>query len=268
MRLCRIALLAAVLGCPAAASADEPAALAEARRLYNAGRFDAAIESAAAARKQAAFADAAALVMARAYLERFRAAGEPADLTSARHTLLAVRAPSLSQRDQVDLLIGLGQTLFLNDVFGPAAELFATALARAELLSAADRALLLDWWASAIDREAQSRGPEGRPPLFARIATRMQEEIAVNPGSAVANYWLAVAARGEGDLERAWDAAVAAWVRSPLIPATRDTLRADIDRFVLDALIPERVRPRPARDQEDAAAALRAEWEGVKDLWR
>ena len=38
----------------------------------------------------------------------------------------------------------------------------------------------------------------------------MDDEIQRDPGSAVANYWLAVAARGAGDLDGAWNAAIAA----------------------------------------------------------
>lgn len=267
MRFCRAVLVVAGLAWALPAGAAESAALAEARAMYNAGRYDAAISSASEARKQSRYADAAALVMARSYLERYRLNAEPDDLASARAALLGIRASALSARDQVDLLIGLGQTLYLEQAFGAAAELYDTAWSRASVLSARDRALLLDWWASAVDREAETRAADRRAPLFAGIAARMEEELRVDPGSGVANYWLAVAARGMGDLDRAWDAAVAGWVRSSLAPATAATLREDLDRLVTQALIPERVRPRPAREQADATAALRAEWDRLKQDW-
>jgi hypothetical protein len=252
---------------PPAAFADEPAALAKARALYNAANYDGAIEAATAVRQQPEWADAAALVISRSYLERFRLRHEQTDFVAALETLSTIRAAALSARDQLDLLIGLGQSLYLDDSFGPAAELFDTALNRASMLSARDRLLLLDWWATALDSEAQSRPVDRRTNVFRRIATRMEEELRQDPGNRVANYWLAAAARGTGDLERAWDASIAAWVRASLSPDSA-ALRADLDRLVTTALIPERIRLRPAREQEDAANALRSEWDLIKQQWK
>lgn len=252
---------------PAAAHADEPAALAKARALYNAANYDAAIEAAAVVRQQPQWADAAALVIARSFLERHRLRSEPADLTAAVDTLSTIRAAALSPRDQLDLLIGLGQSLYLGETFGAAAELFDTALTRASMLSAKDRLLLLDWWATALDREAQSRPADRRPGVFSRIALRMEAELREDPANRVANYWLAFAARGTGDLERAWDASIAAWVRGSL-SADSAALRADLDRLVTTALIPERVRLRPAREQADAETVLRTQWDLIKQQWK
>jgi hypothetical protein len=86
-----------------------------------------------------------------------------------------------------------------------------------------------------------------------------------NPGSASANYWRAVAARTAGDVDTAWDAAVAAWVRAALSPAAAQ-LRTDIDRLMTDALIPERARLH--RDQPDAVEAMRSEWSQIKEQWK
>ena len=135
------------------------------------------------------------------------------------------------------------------------------------MLGARDRAKLLDWWATALDRQAQARPAERRIPVFARIVDRMQEELRGEPGSAIANYWLVVATRGAGDLDRAWDAAVAGWVRASLGPDTAD-LRAELDRVVSEALIPERARTRQAREQQEASAAMHAEWDQVKSAWK
>jgi hypothetical protein len=268
MRHCRafaLVLLLVASGSGAAVAA-EPPALAKARALYNAGNYDGAIESAAAVRGDKQFGDTAALVLARAHLERYRLDGSLADLATARDALGGVQRAALSPRDQVDLLIGLGQTLYFGDQFGAAAQLFAMALEDATLLPPRDRNLLLDWWASALDREAASRPAEQRPPFFARIGERMEAELVAEPGSAVANYWLVAAARGQGDVERAWDNAVAAWVRARLAPETATRLRADLERLVVEALIPERARTRPAR--EDPEVALRVEWERVKENWK
>ena len=263
MVLAMAALLAAHV-----ADAAEPAALTRARTLYNAADYDGAIAAAALARTQTPAADAAALVEARARLERFRRNADPEDLLAARDALNTIRASALAGRDQVDFLVGLGQSLYLTDFFGAAADLFDTALERSAPLPDRDRMLLLDWWATAVDREAQVASPERRGRLAAQITTRMQDELRRDPGSAPANYWLAVAARAAGDLDAAWDAAVAAWVRAPLDSATSVWLRSDIDHLVTQAIIPERARTRPAREQADATEAFRSQWESVKQQWK
>lgn len=256
------------LAAPAPAWAAEHPSLARARVLYNAADYDGAIDAAAAARPDPASADAAGLVMARAHLERYRLRAEPADLTRAREMLTMVRAPSLSVRDRLDLLIGYGQALYLGDLFGAAAELFDNALGRADALAERDRLLLLDWWATAMDREAQRRPADRRAALFSDVIRRMEEQLRDDPASAPANYWLAAAARSAGDIERAWHAAVAGWVRAGLRPESAERLRTDLDRLVTQVLVPARARSRPVREQEAAAAAYQSEWDAVKTSWK
>jgi len=269
MRTFVVIVVALVLtGAGSTAWANEPPALAKARTLYNAGDFDGAIDAASVARKDEAWADAAALVVARSHLELYRERADAEDLSAARAALGAVRVASLMPRDQVDLIVGLGQSLYLSEIYGAAAELFDTALSRASLLAPRDRLLLLDWWATALDREAQSRPADRRVRVFERISARMNEEIQRDPGNAVANYWLAVSARGAGDIDGAWNSAVAAWVRSTLSPDTTSRLRDDLDRLVTQALIPERSRTVAAREPQEAVAALKTEWEMIKQQWK
>jgi hypothetical protein len=269
MRTCGLIVVALLLtSVGSTVWANEPPALAKARALYNAGDFDGAIEAASAARKDAEWADTAALVVARAHLEKYRERADAEDLAAARAALGAVRAAVLTPRDQVDLIVGLGLSLYLGETYGAAAELFETALGRAALLAPRDRLLLLDWWATALDREAQIRPADRRARVFERIASRMNEEIQRDPGSPVANYWLAVSARGAGDIDGAWNFAVAAWVRSTLSPDTTERLRDDLDRLVTQALIAERSRTLASREPQDAVAALKTEWELVKQQWK
>ena len=272
MRTCgALLVLLSLLLAPAVLHAAEHPSLAKARMLYNAGEFDAAIAAAEVARADPASADAAALVAARAHLERYRLrTGNADDLTAARQILSQVRIDALLPRDQMDLLVGLGQALYLADTFGAAAELFDAALSRAMSLSALsvrERSMLLDWWANAVDREAQRLGAERRASLMRPVVERMEEELYQDPGNATANYWLAVAARGAGDTDRSWHAAIAAWVRAPMEPGTAATLRGNIDKFVATVLIPERARMRPVAEQQAALAELQAEWELVKQQW-
>lgn len=262
------ALLLMLLVTGAPAWAAEHPALAKARALYNAADYDAAIGAATVARTDPPSTDAATLVTARSYLERYRVRLDPGDLVAARVALSTIRPAALSPRDRVDLFVGLGQALYLGEAFGAAAELFDTALGQSALLNARDRLLLLDWWATAVDREAQQVAVDRRMPLLARVVDRMENELRLDPGNAAANYWLAVSARGSGDVERAWHAAVAGWVRAMLRPESAAALRSDLDRLVTEVLILERARARPVDEQQEAQAALRAEWEAVKSQWQ
>ena len=268
MRRCAFAVVLVVL-VGGIALAAEPVPLARARAFYNNADYDAAIAAATEAVKVPAAADAASLVLARAHLERYRQRADPSDLTAAREALRSVRQQALTPRDRVDLLIGLGQSLFLSEAFGAAAELFETALVQSAPLSPRARTLLLDWWASALDREAQSRTIDRRGPVFERMIERMEQELRTDPASAPASYWLAAASRGAGDLDRAWDAAIAGWVRAALTPASAEALRGDLDRLVTQALVPERVRRQSAgRDPQELTASLLAEWELIKTQWK
>jgi len=261
-------VLAGAFGAPIALEAAESPALARSRTLYNAGDYEGAIDAASVARRDAQWADAAALVIARSRLERYRQTRNASELSDAREALQSVRSTSLSPRDQVDLLIGLGQALFLAEVYGPAADLFDTALDKATLLNPRDRTHLLDWWATAHDYDAQKLPYERRAPVYQRIADRMSLELRDDPANGAANYWQVVAARGVGDLDRAWNAAIAGWVRSTLDSAGTAQLRGDLDRVVEQALIPERARSNPAREGPDQVEALRAEWALVKQNWK
>ena len=221
-----------VMGAASVVTAAEPPALLKARQLYNAADYDGAILAAEEARRAPQWADTASLVLARSYLERYRQRTDPTDLMAGREALESIDASALPPRESVDLLVGMGQYLYLSDAFGASAELFDSALAQGYLLNGQERLLLLDWWANALDRSAQARPSDRRPAVFHRLVAAMEEELRRDAASPVANYWLAAGARGAGDVERAWDAAVAGWVRSKLWPETAARVRGDLDRLV------------------------------------
>jgi hypothetical protein len=97
---------------------------------------------------------------------------------------------------------------------------------------------------------------------YERIRARMREEVARRPGSPTAAYWLAAAARSQGDLEGAWEAAEAGWVRASLAPDRGVALRADLDRLMMVAIVPER-----ARATGQPGDALLLEWLKFKERW-
>jgi hypothetical protein len=214
-----------------------------------------------------AVADAAAIVQARAHLERYRQQADPADLSAARAALSAVHAAALNARDRIEFLLALGQSLFLEDDFGAAGEIFESALDSAWEDASLHEALL-DWWASAIERQAATLSRELRQAAFERLDGRMRGELANDATSATATYWSIVALRGSGNALRAWDAAVAGWARARLMGDRTAAFRADINRLVLEGIIPDRVRPLPAEQRAAAEAQLKADWELVKEKWK
>ena len=254
------ATVLALLAVTAARGADDPLALA--RLLYNQHQFRAAISAADQARLTPAHADAADLVAARASLEQFRASNEPDDLAKARERLRRVDPQKLSASERVEYLIGIGEALYLDDSFGAAADVFDSVLKGTDLVSVAARQELLDWWATSLDRDAKPRPEIERRITYQRIRTRMEEELASHPGNGAALYWLAAAARGQGDLQGAWDAAEAGWVRAPLTTDRGTALRAELDQLVLQVIAPER-----ARVTAQPPDTLRQDWERFKEKW-
>jgi hypothetical protein len=249
--------------------------LAEARRLYNEHRYEEAAKVAAEARAIPELASEASVVYARALLERYRETSDRVAIDQAREALKHVESAALGRRDAVEFLIALGQALYLDDQFSlgdrysAAAAQFELALVSADVLDPASRDLLFEWWALSLDRQAQ-QGPESaRRPIYARMLERAEQEMASTTASASAPYWLAAAAHGVDDLPRALGAATAAWIRAGSLGASGAKLRDDLDRLVVDVLLPERARQlAPNIDPKPALALLRAQWQELKVQWR
>jgi hypothetical protein len=264
-------LLLALAVCPAAAQ-KKVDSVAVARLAYNEGNLDAAIEAAQSAMADPRTSAEARIIVGRALIERYRRTAQPPDLEAARTTLLEAGATPLPALLRVEWLIGAAQTLYFEDQFGAAATLLGSLLAdpRSDQSVPGGRDRLLDWWATAEDRVAQTRETSARRIEYTRLSRRLAEELERDPTLGTAAYWQVVAARGEGDVDRAWELAQAAWVRAPLAPDRGAQLRADLDRIVTQALIPERARRSAGRDQEkqlSQATALRDAWETFKQRW-
>jgi hypothetical protein len=259
----QLALLFLVVGAPALSAADKVDPLLEARQLYNQRQFDAALEAAERARLTPGMAQRADLIAARAYLERFRATGAPDDLTHARERLRRIDPKQFDVMERNEFIVGLGEGLYFDESFGAAAEVFQTVLDAAAGLPADPRDRVLEWWAIAVDRDAWPRPEPSRETAYQQLRARMRDELTKRPGSPTAAYWLAAAARAQGDLQAAWDAAEAGWVRASLANERGAVLRDDLNRLMLVAIIPER-----ARLLEQPPENLAIEWEQFKDRWR
>jgi hypothetical protein len=266
LRSSALSAILVILFCTSAAA--QRADLAKARALYNQRQFDGAIEAAAVAQKQTETADAATVVLARAHLERYRERANPEDLSAARVALGTVRVSNLDTRDHVDFLMALGEALFFEDDYGAAATLFESGIDHAIAQGTETGEAMLEWWGSAVERYADGLERDARVNGFKRLRERMARELARNPGSAAAAYFLVVATRGSDQPVDAWDAAIAGWVRARLAGARSASLRADLDKLVLEGIIPDRVRATPAERREQTESDLRGEWAVVKERWK
>jgi hypothetical protein len=238
-----------------------------ARQLYNEQQYDAAIAAAQEALGQPPFADAAAVVMGRAHLERYRSGSNAEDLTAARESLITVDSSRLAPRERYELLVGLGVLLYFEEHYGASSELFGAALDGAIGSEPSSREMVLDWWAIALDHAAQAEADAGRRTLYARLLERVEPAAAGDSPSAAAMYWVAAAAAGMDDFGRAWHAAIAAWIRAPLAAGSRATLRADLERLVQQAIIPGRAMARmPGIDTRQTIAEMQSEWSAIKEL--
>jgi hypothetical protein len=258
--LFRVFALSLLIPAASLEAADDP--LTRARLLYNQRQFEEAVNAAEQARLTPAHADLADLVAARAYLERFRESASSDDLTNARDRLRRLDPLRFPPRERVEYIVGLGETLFFDDAFGAAAAVFDSVLSGGESMSTDARERVLDWWATAVDHEAKPRPDIDRHDIYQRIRLRMRDEIATRPANGTAAYWLAASAQAQGDLQAAWDAAQAAWVRAPLATDRGAALRADLDRLVLRAIVPDR-----AKILGQPADTLRTQWEEFKERW-
>ncbi|HEY2431728.1 MAG TPA: hypothetical protein VGI12_03570 [Vicinamibacterales bacterium] len=262
-----VVALLVVAGPAAAASSRKQDPLAAARQFYNLGQYEQAIAAAQEAATHPAAAGSARLIMARSRLERYRTTAAPGDLDDARADLRAVDPLQLEARERIELQVGLGELFYLEERFGAAAELLAPVIERTASQAPDAHVRALDWWASAVDRQAQALPASDRAPMYTRLIARMEEELRREPGSPAAAYWIAAAARASGDLDRAWSAAMAGWVSATLARDRGVALRADLDKLVTEGIIPDRAGRAPAQERRQTVAALAAEWETFKSGW-
>ncbi len=241
--------------------------LAAARQHYNAGRFDEATALATRAWQQSKSA-AAAVVLARSKLEWFRTTGDRVDLESARDLLRAIDPRPLPPAERSEWELGIAGALYLSGDFGPAAEILDRLL-HDGAAAGADRDRLVDWWANAVDRVAQALPREERTRRYTRLMERLALELSRHPESVASAYWMVAAARGAGDANRAWNLAVAGWVRAG---RAGGTLRADLDRLVLQGVIPDLAAARTEGSHDfrvviEAMVELASRWEEIKEQW-
>ena len=215
------------LNAPAAfAAALDRGALARARIAYNEGRYDAAIGAARQSLEVADQVDAARLVLARALLERYRAAAEPR--TSSKHATRCApwmpRACAAGERDE--LLVGFGQWLFLTGRFGAAAGLFESALGSGDDVARHARSP-----ARLVGQRTRSRGA-GRATATRTRSTRTCARRGWNrkrgrsPRRAARPVTgLPRPRAGLGELDRAWQAAMAAGCGPACTQIAADVLR-------------------------------------------
>ena len=263
----------ALLSVAAPSSAAGQSDLEKARAMYNEGRFEESIAAAAVAKHKPVSVPSATLIEARARLERFRQNGDAGDLGAARAALVSLNPRVLAPQEIIEWQIGIGTALFLENQPGPAAEMFATVLPAArERLSSAELDKLVEWWASTVARVAESQTGSARKDAYTAMLSAVRNELERNPLSWPASYWLVVAARGAGNLDDSWNAAITAWIRAGSQPEGV-SVRGDLDRFVTQTLIPERAQARTgqrldSKTTETEIAAQTEQWRALVEHWR
>jgi hypothetical protein len=270
LRAVFVAVWALVLVCPGLSWAQSD--LERARMLYNSGQFEESIAAATSAKSKPAAGPSATLIIARSRLERFRTIGDPKELAAARAELISLNPRNLAPQEAIEWQIGVGTALFLENQVGPAAEMFASVLPAARgRLTPAEFEKLLEWWGTTVTRLAESLTGEARKHAYERLRADARLEMERNPLSRPATYWTVVALRGAGDLNAAWDAAAAGWIRSGSQPESTQ-LRTDLDRFVMETLIPERAQARTgqrpdAKPTATEIAEMTEEWRAIGARW-
>jgi hypothetical protein len=151
--------------------------------------------------------------------------------------------------------------------------MFSTILPTARTrLGQAEIDKLVEWWASTAARVAESQTGDARKAAYVEMLKGVREEIGRNPLSWPASYWLVVAARGAGDFESAWNAAVTGWIRAGSRQDGQQH-REDLGRFVTQTLIPERAQARTgqrldAQVTQTEIAALTEQWRALTEHWQ
>ena len=247
------AIAVLLLVCPAMAAAQSD--LERARSLYNAGMFDESIAAAAVAKKKTAAAPSATLIAARARLELFRQKQRsPGPGGRARGSCFTESARSCAAGNHRVADWRSPPRCFSKISRDPPLRCSRPCLPTARGLPTGEFDKLLEWWASTLSRVAESLSGVARKDAYAAMLSAVRAELERDPLSRPATYWLVVAARGTGDFDGAWNAAVAGWIRAGAQPEGQQ-LRSDLDRFVTQTLIPERAQSRTGQ-RLDAKATM------------
>ncbi len=73
----------------------------------------------------------------------------------------------LDAAERVELTIGLAESLYFEERYGAAAQLFESVRQRSALLGTPAHERVLDWWATSVDKQAQTRQVDERPAIYA-----------------------------------------------------------------------------------------------------
>ena len=188
------------------------------------------------------------------------------DLTNARDRLRRLNPQRLDARERAEFIVGLGEALYFEESAGAAAEVFDSVLDTARASDGrAARERVLDWWASALDREARPRSDIERQAVYQRIRDAHATELGSEPGERggvlLAGGGGAGAGRSAGRVGRRAGGLGPRAARAPISGAA---LRGDLDRLVQRRSCPI-ARGRSAQPPD----ALRLEWEELQgDGWK
>ena len=183
-------------------------------------------------------------------------ADRPASSTRRKANLRAVDSRALDQSERIELQVGLAALLYYEDRFGAAAELLEPVVDSSATLAPDAHERALDWWATALDRQAQAQpageratsisgSPNGWSSSCGAIPDRAPRTTGwPRPRAAPATSIAPGRRRPPG------------WIRASLAPDGGVALKADLDRLVTTAIIPDRAARLPPREQALTQARL------------
>ena len=262
-------MCALAVGLPRLAAAQSD--LERARKLYNTGQYEQSIAAAALAKARPSAAASATVIIARSRLELFRLHGNADDLAAARSALVSLNPRSLAPQESIDWQIGVGTALFLENQLAPAAETFNAVLPSArERLPGEEFDKLLEWWAAAMLKLAETFAGDARKRVYERLREDAVRELDRNPLSRPppTGSWCRPAVRA---ILMPRGARPSGWIRAGGPPGGQ-RLRFDLDTFVTQTLIPERAQARTgqrldARTTLMEISALTDEWRALTLRW-
>ena len=206
----------------------------------------------------------AAIVLARAHLERYRERADPSDLSAAREALGAVRAagPRPARSARVPARRSASRCFSRTTSAPPPRCSRAGSTRRGRAIRRCATRCSTGGAAPSSGRPA-SPTRDSRRGAFSPARRPMRDELAPQPRRRRRPATgRSSALRGAGEPMRAWDAAVAGWVRARLIGERSAALRADLDQLVLHGIIPDRVRhlPRPTSAPPSRSSRRTGNW--------
>jgi hypothetical protein len=235
-----------------------------AKYLYNAGYYQQAIDEARKVKADEPTAPQVDLLLSRSYTQLYRITKEAKHLDLARaHMLAALKGyPFEHPWENHELVTGLAEIHYWDDERGPAAELFHSVILEGnKKIAPQSYANAVDWWASTLTGLIANMNPTDPIKVSTEKEIKSTIEKAYRQsygGEPVLAYWMALVHVREGNVGKAWDVAVAGYVRAlPQSHPDTEDISDKLANYIEQVIIPKS----PDRDNK------LKRWNAIKERW-